>query len=215
MTGSSTRRFEFDTVFDGEGGVFQRKSTYSTAEMEAARAEGVAEGEQRMLATLQAQTAQALGQIAQALGQMLPALARAIHEHREGSAGLALAAAGKIADAALERFPEAPARAALDALAREIEAAPRLVISLPAETAESAAEVLRQAAETAAYSGQITVRSDPSLPAAAFVFDWGDGKAAYDPQAAMARVSAALDAALAAEGLHAEPLPSELGAPDV
>ena len=164
MTGSSTtRRFEFDTVFDGEGGVFQpqRKSSYSQAEVEAARAEALAEGEQRMLATLQAQTAQALGQIAQALSQMLPALTHSIHEHREGSARLALAAAGRIADAALERFPEAPARAALDALAREIEAAPKLIISLPAETADSVAEILRQAAETASYSGQITVRSDP------------------------------------------------------
>jgi flagellar assembly protein FliH len=213
----TTRRFEFDTVFDGEGGVFQpqRKSTYSAAELEAARAEAVAEGEQRMTATLQAQVAQSLAQIAAALGQMMPALAHSIHEHREGSAQLAMAAAGKIADAALERFPEAPARAALDALAREIEAAPKLVISLPAETAESTGELLRQAAETASYSGQITVRADPSLPTAAFVFDWGDGKAAYDPQAAMARVTAALEAALAAEGLHAEPLPPELGSSDV
>jgi flagellar assembly protein FliH len=218
MTGSSTtRRFEFDTVFDGEGGVFapQRKSSYSAAEIEAARAEAFAEGQAQMAATLQAQVAQALSHIAMTLGQMMPALAQSIHEHRSGSAQLALAAAGKIADAALERFPEAPARAALDALAREIEAAPKLVISLPADTAESVGEVLRQAAETAPYSGQITVRADPSLPTAAFVFDWGDGKAAYDPAAAMARVAAALEAALAAEGLHAEPLPPELGPTDV
>jgi flagellar assembly protein FliH len=212
---SPTRRFEFDTVFDGEGGVFQpaRKVTYSAAEVERLQAEAMAEGERRMMATLQGQTAQALGVIGQALSHVMPALAQAVHEHREASARLALAAAGRIADAALERFPEAPARAALDALSREIEAAPRLAIALPADVAESVGQVLQQAAETAAYAGQITVRADPSLPPAAFVFDWGDGKASYDPAAAAARVSEALEAALAAEGLHAEPLPPELGSP--
>jgi flagellar assembly protein FliH len=211
-----SRRFEFDTVFDGDGGVFEstRKASYSPSEVERLQAEAMAEGERRMMATLQGQTAQSLAVIGQALSHVLPALAQAVHEHREASARLALAAAGRIADAALERFPEAPARAALDALAREIEAAPRLSISVPEETAESVGKVLQQAAETAAYAGQITVRSDPSLPPAAFVFDWGDGKAAYDPAAAAARVSAALEAALAAEGLHAEPLPPELGSPN-
>ena len=44
------------------------------------------------------------------------------------------------------------------------------------------------------------------LPLAAFTLDWGEGRAAFDPEAAAARVAAALDEALAAEGLHAEPL---------
>jgi flagellar assembly protein FliH len=49
------------------------------------------------------------------------------------------------------------------------------------------------------------VKTDPALPRAAFTFDWGDGRAAFDPQAAAARVAAALETALAAEGLHADP----------
>ena len=55
--------------------------------------------------------------------------------------------------------------------------------------------------------GQIVARADPDLPRAAFTLDWGDGRAAFDPEAAAARVAAALDAALAAEGLHGEALP--------
>ena len=45
-----------------------------------------------------------------------------------------------------------------------------------------------------------------ALPMAAFVLDWGDGRAAFDPEQAAARVAEALSTALAAEGLHAEPL---------
>ena len=48
-----------------------------------------------------------------------------------------------------------------------------------------------------------TVGAPAPLP---FAFDWGEGRAAFDPEVSAARVAEALDAALAAEGLHAEPL---------
>jgi flagellar assembly protein FliH len=50
------------------------------------------------------------------------------------------------------------------------------------------------------------VRADESLPAHAFTLDFGDGSATFDPVAAAERVTQALHAALASEGLHAEPL---------
>jgi len=50
------------------------------------------------------------------------------------------------------------------------------------------------------------VRGVPGRTGAAFTLDFGDGAAAFDPEQASARVAAALDAALAADGLHAEPL---------
>ncbi len=53
------------------------------------------------------------------------------------------------------------------------------------------------------------------MTGATFVLDWGDGTAAYDPQEAADRVSHALETALAAEGLHAEPLlPAATPSPD-
>lgn len=205
MTAAHTR-FQFDTVFDGEGVVSApvRKTSFSPAEVDAIRAAAVSEGEQRMTMTLQGQTAQALTVIGQALSHCMPALAQAAQEHRECSARLALAAAGKIADAALDRFPEAPVRAALESLAREIEAAPRLTVNVSVDTAEAVGQVLNQASETAAFSGQIIVLSDPDMPAAAFTFDWADGRATFDPQDSLIRVNAALEAALAAEGQHSE-----------
>ena len=49
---------------------------------------------------------------------------------------------------------------------------------------------------------------------AAFTLDFGDGQAAFDPAAAAERVADTLRAALAAEGLHAEPLiPGAAGDP--
>ena len=203
-------RFSFDTVFDGEGVVIastpRPKRSFTAEEVEAIRAQAYAEGERSTTALAEAQAAQALQSIAAAVGQALPLLAHAAHEHRVGSAELALAAARKIADAALERLPTAPAEAALDALAREIEAAPRLVVRTSPELAERMQAALDTVAEACGYAGQVTVKGEPDAAPAAFLFDWGEGRAAFDPDKAAERVAAALSTALAAEGLHAEPL---------
>ena len=76
----------------------------------------------------------------------------------------------------------------------------------PADQVEPMRAALEQAAANAGYPGQIVVRADPALPLAAFVLDWGDGSAAFDPTNAAARGAQALDEALAAEGFHAESL---------
>jgi flagellar assembly protein FliH len=128
------------------------------------------------------------------------------HDHRAGSAELALACAGKIAGAALERFPEAPAVAALEGLAREIEAHPKLLVRAGPDLVERLQAALDRTAEAIGFPGQISVRADETIALAAFIIDWGDGRAAFDPAAAQSRVAAALEAALVSEGLHAESL---------
>jgi len=203
-------RFSFDTVFDGEGVVIasapRPKRNFTAEEVEAIRAQAHAEGERSVTALAEAQAAQALETISAAVAMALSTLAHAAHEHRAGSAELALAAARKIADAALERYPTAPAEAALEALAREIEAAPKLVVRASPELVERMQAALDAVAEACGYAGQVIVKGEPGGPAAAFLFDWGEGRAAFDPDKAADRVAAALKTALAAEGLHAEPL---------
>ena len=202
------QKFSFDTVFEG-GQVIaapRPKRAYPAEEVEAIRAAAFAEGEQAGLASVAAQQANALSVIAQACAQALPKLAEVAHEHREGSAALALACARGIADAALERFPEAPVRAALEALAREIEAQPRLVVTADAALADGLKAVLDETARAVGFEGAIMVKTDAGFPPHAFTLDFGDGQAAFDPAAAADRVAQTLQAALAAEGLHAEPL---------
>lgn len=204
------QKFGFDTVFDGEGEVAyaapRPKRLYTADEVEVLRQQAYADGERQALASMQALQAQALAGIADAAGQGLGLLAEVAHTHRLGSAELALACAKAVADAALARFPEAPIQAALESLAREIEAAPRLVVSAAPDLAEGLAEVLAETAQAIGFTGQIVVRPTPGLTPAAFTLDFGDGAATYDPGQAAERVAAVLTAALAAEGLHAEPL---------
>lgn len=215
MTSTPHRKFTFDTVFNDVGGIASapppRKHVYLPEEVDAIRREAHAEGERSALVRAEQAQAQALQQIAAAAQAALAALAHVAHEHRVGSAELALAVAKTIAGAALEQFPEAPAAAAFESLAREIEATPRLLVRAAPEQMERVQVALDRLADNMGFTGQIIAKAAPGMAPAAFVLDWGDGKASFDPQEAGERVAAALHSALAAEGLHAEPLipPSE------
>ena len=108
-----------------------------------------------------------------------------------------------------ERAADASGAAALGDLAREIESRPLLKVQVSPGLVEAVEVALKATAEALGYPGSISVGADASLPRAAFAFDWGEGRAAFDPEAAATRVAAALETALAAEGLHAEPLTPE------
>ena len=207
---SPHEKFLFGTVFEASGEVIaaapRPRRSYSADEVEHIRAAAQADGEARALASIANRQAQALAVIASATREALPRLAEVAHSHRVGSAELALACAQAIAAAALEKFPHAPVRAALEALAREIEAAPRLILSADADLAHGLQAVLEETAQAVGYPGSIQVRTDPSATPHAFTLDFGDGADSFDPTAAAERVSQALHAALAAECLHAEPL---------
>src|SRR5690606_19131755 len=86
------------------------------------------ESREEALAEVENLRAQALSAIAEGVGQALSVLTRSAQSHREGAAELSLAAARVIAGAALEQFPQAPLNAAIEALGRELDATPRLVV---------------------------------------------------------------------------------------
>lgn len=210
MIDTPPRKFGFDTVFDDRGRVAYEppkpKKSFTPEEVEAIKAQAYADGERSAVARAEQEAAQALAEASGAIREAFGTLAHVAHEHREGSAMLALACARKIADAALVHFPEAPVTAALETLAREVEAQPRIFVRVSPELEERTQQALEAVAAQIGYQGQIVARADGAMAPAAFTFDWGDGRAAFDPEGAAQRVAEALEAAIAAEGLHAEPL---------
>ena len=204
------RRFAFETVFDDAGAVaFEppvKKRAFTAEDVEAARLEGFAEGERSAVARAEAAHATALREVAETVTAALGALAAVAHEHKAGCAELSLACARAIADAALDAFPDAPAEAALRGLIHEVEAAPRLTVRTSAADPARVQAALARVAADAGLPGAVVVKPEAGRVRAAFTLDWGDGKAAFDPEAAAERVRAALHAALAAEGLHGDAL---------
>ena len=210
MTSAPHQKFGFDTEFGATGEIAyaapRPKRSFTPEEVEQIRQQAYAEGERAAVTSITAQQMAALSEIARACGQALPVLANVAHQHRIGAAELALACGRAIAGAALDRFPEAPAQAAIEALGREIEAAPRLIVTASPELAERLQGQLDETATRAGFSGSIQVRPDLALGQHAFTLDFGDGAGSFDPAAAAERVTEALRAALAAEGLHGEAL---------
>jgi flagellar assembly protein FliH len=214
---SDPRPFSFDQDF-GDGGrsapvTERRKRVYLADEVDLIREFALNEGQTSVTTRLKEAELHALQQIAEAARSGLTILAQVAREHRTGAAELALAAARKIAGGALAHFPSAPIQAALEALGREIESQPRLVIRM-SEPSDEVRAAVDGAARDAGFTGQIVFKPDPGPVTAAFVIEWGDGRAAFDPQAAAARIAEAFESALAAEGVHGDALGTPTGAPD-
>jgi flagellar assembly protein FliH len=209
-----TTPFAFDTEFDASGVVLQTstfrptKRSYAPLEVDALIAQARMEAREEALAESANIQAMALSAIAQALDAAIPALTQIAHAHREQSAELALSAARVVAASALDRFPAAPLQAALEALGQEVDSSPRLVIRT-GDLDEATHARIEQLCTDAGFSGVVAFRNEPRMPAAAFQLEWADGRAAFDPAEAFARIGEALNSALAAEAGHAEPLTPE------
>ncbi len=208
--------YAFDTEFDAAGVVVNAaaafrpiKRAYGPAEVDALVAQARLEGRNAALAEVDSLQAMALSAIGEALASAAPTLAQVAQAHRQQAAELALAAARVVAASALDRHPEAPLQAALEALAQEIDASPRLVIRT-GDLTEATHARIQQLCADAGFSGIVAFRTDPTMPAAAFQLEWADGRAAFDPAEAFARMSEALNSALAAEAGHAENLTPEI-----
>ena len=207
-----SRPYGFDTEFSDTGAVLSAstfrpiKRAYAPAEVEALIAQARLEAREAALAETESLRAMALSTMAQALAQAMPALSGVARSHREQSAEIALAAGRVIAGAAMERFPLGPLKTALEALAQEIEASPRLVIQAAGLDGETRHAVESLCAD-AGFTGAVLYREEPTSAPAAFRLEWADGRADYDPAACAARMAAALSAALASEAGHAEILP--------
>ncbi len=207
----TSRPYAFDTEFDAGGVVVHpsafrpMKRAYAPAEVDLLVAEARLEAREAALAEVESIQAMALSAIGQALASSAPAMAHAVQTHREQSAELALTAARVVAASALDRFPAAPIQAAIEALAQEIDASPRLVIRT-GDLDDANRARLQQLCADAGFSGVVAFREDVALPAAAFQLEWTDGRAAFDPAEAFARIADALSSALASEAGHAETL---------
>jgi flagellar assembly protein FliH len=160
------------------------------------------------LAEVESIQAMALSTIGQALAAAAPALAQVAQAHRQQAAELALVAARVVSASALDRHPEAPLQAALEALGQEIDASPRLVIRT-GDLTEATHARIQQLCADAGFSGIVAFRTEPAMAPAAFQLEWADGRAAFDPEDAFTRMSEALSSALAAEAGHAENLSPE------
>lgn len=196
---TQVRKFAFETEFTPDGGIVRDLPKRLSDEEVAAKCDAAyKQGTQDAVAQAERQTAAALVSLADAASAILTRLDAESKAMRAEAARVALAAARKIADSALDAFGAERAVAAVEAAMDALRHQPRLVVKLPAADAEKLKARIGEMCETHAYAGAILVRAEPSFSAGEVSIDWSDGVVTLSPDDAAARIEALVEAALAA-----------------
>ncbi len=193
------RKYGFDTEFAPDGAIISEAAKrLSPEEVSAECAAAYERGKQDATAQAERKAAAALEALADAASAVLTRLDAESTAMREEAARIALAAARKIAGAALDAFGAERAAAAVEAAMDALRHQPRLLLKLPAADVEALQPRIARMCETHAYAGAVIVRADDKLKSGDVVIDWSDGVIALSPNEAAERITALVDAALAA-----------------
>lgn len=196
---AQVRKYGFDTEFSADGAIVREAPKRLTPEeIEAQCAAAYERGKHDAVAQAERHSAAALQVLADAASAVLTRLDAESRAVRDEAARIAMAAARKIADTALESFGAERAAAAVEAAMDALRHQPRLVVKLPPDVAETLKPRIAEMCETHAYAGAILVRAEPSLTTGEVVLDWTDGVITMSPDEAAARINTLVEAALAA-----------------
>lgn len=201
---SNIRKYAFETEFSPEGEIMREPPKRITPEeVSAAGDEGYERGKNDATAQAERRTAAALEAIADAASAVLTRLDAESQAMRAEAARVALAAAQKIAGAALDGFGIERAAQAVEAAMDSLRHQPRLVVKLPPDMAEQLKPRITEMCETHAYASAVLVRAEPGLKAGEVTIDWSDGMITMDPADTARRIEELIDAALAAHEANA------------
>lgn len=196
---ANIRKYAFDTEFAPDGAIMKDAAPKLTAEeIEAERAAAYERGKQDAVAQAERQAAAALQALADAASAVLTRLDVESQSMRAEAAHVAIAAARKIAGAALDAFGEERAVAAIEAAMDALRHQPRLLVKLSPESAEVLKPRISEMCQTHAYAGAVLVREQAGLGAGEVIIDWSDGVVSMNPDEAAERINTLVEAALAA-----------------
>lgn len=191
------RKYAFNTEFSPDGAVVRDGSKRLTPEeIAAACAAAYERGKDDSMALAERQSAAAIEALAGAASATLSRLDAEIRDMREEAARVALAAARKIAGAALDAFGAERAAAAIEAAMDALRHQPRLLVKLSPDTAATVKPRIEAMCETHAYASAIVLCADESLRTGEVSIDWSDGIIALNNDDIAQRIGALIDAAL-------------------
>lgn len=177
----NTTKFTFDTVFgtdrDSTSERARSRRMLSETEVEKlvsqARAEGAAAEEAKALDAV----AKGVREVERTMRETMARLAEDVESLRAESAAIALAAARKMAHAALACFPEGEVEAALRDAMHQAVGEPRIVLRAAPKVAEALAPRVAEIAHEEGYEGRVQIAADSALTGADCRIEWRGGGA--------------------------------------
>jgi flagellar assembly protein FliH len=192
---STAAKYTFDVEFQAAGDLpsnaarQRQKRVLTQEEIEAlcalARNDGLNTGQVRALEACAAGTRDATQAIAEALAQT----SRDLDSIRAEAAQIALAAARKLARAALAAMPAAEVEAMLCEAMHQAIGEPRIVLRAAPDVAEAISSRVAELAHEQGFDGRVQVSGDPALARADCRIEWRGGGAE--------RAEAAIETAIA------------------
>ena len=180
-TKTSGAKFTFDTEFvagderrtaEAER---RRKKTLSIEEIETLQAEAHAEGRNDAAARNAEATERALAALGLAIRAAVGEAQAEIEQVRAEAAAIALAAARKLAPAAIAALPHADVEAVLRAAMHQAIGEPRLLLRAAPEIAALIEPRLADIAHDEGYDGRVIVTADPQVAGADCRIEWRGG----------------------------------------
>lgn len=216
-----TQKYAFTTVFSESGEVLRDgdrvRRILTEEEVAVVKAAAFEDGQ----ASETARAAQAQADAVRAVASQMQLIFARLHDESETlraeAAELALAAAGKIAGAALERHAADTVAALAAEMMSELRGEPRLSVHCAPELEAPLVELLGKVASQCGFEGGVTVRGETGLTGADCRLEWRRGSVARSGEEIEARLTE-----LVSKWLEQEPddrparnsAPGEAGAAD-
>lgn len=199
MTGKATAKFTFDTEFRGASDVAsdaaraRQKKTMTIEEIETMRADAQAEGTQAASVRAAENIEQTAAALVAALRTALDRSHAEIEALRAEAAALALAAAKKIAPAALAALPAGDVENALREAMHQAIGEPRITLRAAPDVIAALESKIEAIAHEEGYDGRVILAADPAITGADCRIEWRGGGS----ERSEAAIEAALDALIA------------------
>lgn len=193
-------KFLFDHDFDTGGSVLrkrQKSEVYEAADLDAARAEAMAEGEQRgrQLAgqEVEASASATLGMIASGIDECRMALGDIETRQAKEAARVGIAIGKRLAETLITRFPEREIESLVTSCLKELRDEPRLVVRTSETVADNLRDRIDQMATGAGFAGRVVLLPDDTMGPQDARVEWADGGASRDHAATEAAIAEAVD----------------------
>jgi flagellar assembly protein FliH len=180
---SAANKYTFDIEFRPEGDLVsnaargRQKKTYTVEEIDQlfarAREQGMKAGQVRATEALAAEAAN----LTNMLRELLTSSRQATDAVRQEAAVLALAAARKLAAAAIDQLPAADVEMTLRGALHHAIGEPRIVLHASQRVAELLKPQLDEIVQQEGFEGRVAIVADPSLATADCRIDWRGGGA--------------------------------------
>ncbi|WP_281016939.1 MULTISPECIES: hypothetical protein [unclassified Minwuia] len=193
-------KFLFDHDFDTGGSILhkrQKAEVYEAADLDAARAEALAEGERRgrQLAgqEVEAAASATLGMIASGIDECRMTLGDIEARQAREAAQVGIAIGRRLAETLITRFPEREIESLVTGCLKELRDEPRLVVRTSETVANNLRDRIDQMATGAGFAGRVVLLPDDTMGPQDARVEWADGGASRDHAATEAAIAEAVD----------------------